>query len=309
MQKHIQQFLTALLTEKQYSQHTIDNYRRDLDKFATYCEAQSVSLALIEQHDIRMFIARLHRKGLKSKSIQRVLSSLRSFFNFLIKYQIAKNNPALDVRAPKAEKRLPKTLDADQLGQLLDSKPDAGLKPKQLALWWRDQCLMELFYSSGLRLSELASLNINTIDQKSQTVTVTGKREKDRMVPVGTQAIRALQTWLLHRDILKPDITDDNHKLALFISQQGKRLHNRSIQKRLTHQAKTRGLEQHLHPHMLRHSFASHMLESSSDLRAVQELLGHSDISTTQIYTHLDFQHLAKIYDKAHPRAQKKKES
>ncbi len=239
-------------------------------------------------------VAGMHRQGIGSHSLQRKLSSLRSFYNFLIRKRKLKNNPALDIRAPKGAKKLPDTLDTDTLSQLLNIPPDSILAI-------RDRAIMELFYSSGLRLSELADLNLVSIDLQERSLRATGKGDKERLLPIGRKAIEALELWLAKRDnMAKSD------KTALFVSMRGKRISTRSIQERLNYWRKKQGLEQHIHPHKLRHSFASHILESSGDLRAVQELLGHADISTTQIYTHLDFQHLANVYDKAHPRARRK---
>jgi integrase/recombinase XerC len=227
-----------------------------------------------------------------------MLSAIRSFYQYLIRQGLADNNPAQAVQAPKAEKRLPSTLDVDQMNALLDhTEPNTFVAT-------RDRAIMELFYSSGLRLAELAELNLRDIDFGDQLVHVTGKGQKDRVCPVGSQAIKALQDWLAKRDQ-----TGFFDQPAVFITQQGRRLGVRSIQKRLSFWGKKHGISDHVHPHRLRHAFASHMLESSGDLRAVQELLGHADISTTQIYTHVDFQHLAKVYDSAHPRAKKRSDS
>jgi integrase/recombinase XerC len=238
-----------------------------------------------------------HRRGKGGTSIQRMLSSLRTFYRFLLREGLAKDNPADGIRAPKSAKRLPKTLDQEQVGHLLDSNAEDD----PLAL--RDQAMMELIYSSGLRLAELVSLDIDTIDFRDGEMVVTGKGSKSRMLPVGAPAIAAVRAWIALRTTL---IKDLNEK-ALFVNARGGRVSARTVQQRLARAAKLRGLDQHLHPHMLRHSFATHMLEASGDLRAVQELLGHANLSTTQVYTHLDFQHLASVYDGAHPRAQRKK--
>jgi len=220
---------------------------------------------------------------------------LRSFYQFLIRKHQLKNNPAIDIRAPKTARTLPDTLDADTLTQLLEIPGDSILAI-------RDRAIMELFYSSGLRLSELVNLDTCDIDLNENILRATGKGNKTRILPIGRKAAEALNNWLQQRVILAKV-----EEQALFVSQRGSRISTRSVQQRLNYWRKKQGLEQHIHPHKLRHSFASHILESSGDLRAVQELLGHADISTTQIYTHLDFQHLAKVYDKAHPRARKKK--
>ena len=240
-------------------------------------------------------MAKRHRQEISGKTIQRELSSLRSLFNYLLREGLAENNPAQGIKAPKVKRKLPATLDIDQLSSLLDVTDDNPLSLRDLAI-------LELLYSSGLRLAELVSINLQDIDLKSAQLEVTGKGAKTRQVPIGRKAIEALQQWIKVRgNIAKPE------EQALFVSKLGKRIHPRTIQQRLKQWALKHGASRSVHPHLLRHSFASHMLESSGDLRAVQELLGHADISTTQIYTHLDFQHLANVYDKAHPRARRKK--
>ena len=291
----ISSFINYLTFERQLSTNTIENYQRDLKKFSRYCFEQHLdNINAVDSHTVRQFIAQLHRRGIGGKTIQRNLSSLRSFFNYLLKEKKARHNPALGISAPKSARKLPKTLDTEQVNFLLSFK-----NKDPLAI--RDKAIMELLYSSGFRISELASLNINTIDFKNGSVSVTGKGNKTRLLPVGKMAIKATQDWLhIRQDWANAD------EPALFINKQGKRLQIRSIQKRLTQWGVRQQLDDSLHPHKLRHSFASHLLESSGDLRTVQELLGHSDISTTQIYTHLDFQHLAKVYDKTHPRSKKK---
>ncbi len=292
---HTQQFQDYLEYEKQYSKHTLSGYKRDLEQFQIWLKKnQCDNILKADNLHIRNWVAGMHRQGIGSHSLQRKLSSLRSFYNFLIRKRKLKNNPALDIRAPKGAKKLPDTLDTDTLSQLLNIPPDSILAI-------RDRAIMELFYSSGLRLSELADLNLVSIDLQERSLRATGKGDKERLLPIGRKAIEALELWLAKRDnMAKSDET------ALFVSMRGKRISTRSIQERLNYWRKKQGLEQHIHPHKLRHSFASHILESSGDLRAVQELLGHADISTTQIYTHLDFQHLANVYDKAHPRARRK---
>jgi integrase/recombinase XerC len=288
----IQQYIDNLANIRRLSPHTVSNYQRDLNQCADFF-AERAPFSL-EQHDIRLLANTLHRKGLSGKSLQRKLSSIRQFYDFFIKQRISNKNPALGISPPKSPRKLPKAIDADQLTHLLNYEADDWFSS-------RDKAIVELLYSSGLRLGEIASCNINSIDFKARSITVTGKGNKQRLLPVGRKAISAIEAWLKERPN-KPIIDDE----ALFLSQQGKRLSHRSIQQRLKKLGLERGANQQLHPHLLRHSFASHILESSSDLRAVQELLGHSDISTTQIYTHLDFQHLAKTYDAAHPRAKKK---
>lgn len=276
---------------RRLSSHTVSNYQHDLIEAANFFHNQLPFT--LTQHDIRQLAAKQHRKGLASKSIQRKLSSLRQFYTYFIKQQLTIHNPALGIKPPKIARKLPKVMDTDQLSQLLDYSAEG---------WHsiRDKAMVELFYSSGLRLAEIANLNINDVLLMEQTVSVVGKGNKQRIVPLGRFAKKAIQEWL---DV-RSTVACEHH--ALFISQKGLRISHRNIQQRLALLAQERGAQQSLHPHMLRHSFASHLLESSGDLRAVQELLGHSDISTTQIYTHLDFQHLAKTYDAAHPRAKKK---
>ena len=291
----IGRFLTHLSSERRLSRHTDENYRRDLKLVAEYCDRASISdwRSLDSQH-IRSFAANEFRRGQSPRTIQRRLSALRSFCNYLIREAELKANPADQVQAPKARKRLPETLDADQMSRLLTFRTDDTLSV-------RDKAIMELFYSSGLRLSELVDLDLADVDLRDRTVRVTGKGNKTRMVPIGRFAVDALVAWLKERSAIAAAGED-----ALFVSQRGGRLLQRAVQVRIDRWAKLQGLGVHLHPHMFRHSFATHLLESSQDLRAVQELLGHANISTTQVYTHLDFQHLAKIYDQAHPRARRK---
>lgn len=290
-------FLDYLRHQRRVSPHTLSNYQRDLGKLHDYCNtAQLGEWDSLRDHHIRAFIARLRRNNLSPRSIQRTLSAVRSFYNYLQRQGLAKINPANDVSAPKQQRPLPALLDVDQTAQLLNIKSDAPLH-------LRDRAMMELIYSSGLRLSELVNLDLNNIDLSDQTVRVIGKGNKERMLPVGRFAIAALHAWLAVRSGMVA--VDEN---AIFVNNRGRRISQRMVQLRMKEWAIKQGVNSQLHPHMLRHSFASHLLESSSDLRAVQELLGHADISTTQIYTHVDFQHLAAVYDKAHPRAKKKKE-
>lgn len=288
-------FLQHLTTERRLSAHTDSNYRRDLESFARYCERQGVAdWPDVDSQHVRGFAAAEFRGGHAPRTIQRRLSALRSFFNFLLREAVLKTNPAVGVSAPKAPRRLPVTIDADQMARLLSFRADEQLDR-------RDKAIMELFYSSGLRLSELVDLDLAGLDLVDRTVRVTGKGGKTRIVPVGRHAAEALTAWLHERSTLaRPGET------AVFVAKHGGRLRQRAIQLRITLWAKRQGLGVHLHPHLFRHSFASHLLESSQDLRGVQELLGHANIATTQIYTHLDFQHLAKIYDQAHPRARRK---
>jgi integrase/recombinase XerC len=294
----VPRFIAHLSNERRLSTHTDSNYRRDLVLFLAYCDKQGLDdWTQIDSQHVRMFAAAEFRRGQAPRSIQRRLSAVRSFCNFLIRETVLKANPALEVQAPKAKKRLPATLDVDQMTQLLTFRTD-----EQLGL--RDKAIMELFYSSGLRLSELTDLDLHDVDLRDQTVRVTGKGNKTRIVPVGRHAVEALTRWLRERTTLATA-----GEMALFVSQTGTRLRQRAIQLRIGSWAQRQGLGVHVHPHMFRHSFATHLLESSQDLRGVQELLGHANISTTQVYTHLDFQHLAKIYDAAHPRAKRKRPS
>ena len=289
-------FLAQLTIEKRASQYTVKSYKRDLNCLSTYCESKSISLWTdLKQTDIRSYIASRHRQGLSSTSLQRELSAIRSFFNFLLKNQLTDNNPGQYIKAPKKTRKLPKTLDVDQIKSLLEAGTNSTIEIRDLAMF-------ELFYSSGIRLSELAQLNLTDIDLTDKSLMVrSGKGGKSRMLPIGSKAVVAINTWLEHR--IKSITSTET---ALFISTSGTRLGQRSIELRLKQWCKKKGIAENIHPHMLRHSFATHLLESSQDLRAVQELLGHSNISTTQIYTHLDFQHLADVYDRAHPRAKRK---
>ncbi len=291
------QFLQHLRSERNYSPHTLQGYRRDLNRFAREAELNdSAPIESIDAAMIRGTLAPLRQANYSARSIQRYLSSLRSFFRYCLKHRWIKVNPASDIKAPKTPRPLPKTLDVDQAKQLLDS----AVGDSWIAV--RDLAMMELLYSSGLRVAELAGIELNDISPGEGTVKVTGKGGKSRIVPIGATALAALQKWNQHRrNIAQPGQTH------LFLGKSGNPLSIRSIQKRLELAGLKLGAEQRLHPHLFRHSFASHMLESSGDLRSVQEMLGHSNISTTQIYTHLDFQHLARVYDQAHPRAGRKK--
>ena len=290
------EFIRHLASEKRHSPRTCESYQRDLRRLAGWLSQSGLTAwHRVTNHDLRRYVATLSREGLSGRSIARHLSATRRFYQFLLREKLASDNPALDIRAPKSGRRLPRVADVDQLNHLLDCQPDDPLEV-------RDLCMFELMYSSGLRLAELASLNLDTVDLRGGEVRVLGKGGKERLLPVGRKAIAAIQAWLQHRAALASD-----GEAALFVSQRGERLSHRSIQARLSRWGISRGADQKLHPHMLRHSFASHMLESSGDLRAVQELLGHADIATTQVYTHLDFQHLARVYDRSHPRARRDK--
>jgi integrase/recombinase XerC len=292
----IGRYLAHLRTERRLSPHTEAAYRRDLDALVAYCDSERITgWKQIDNFHVRTFAAREHRDGLGPRSVQRRLSAVRGFFNYLIREKVIEANPAADIRAPKAAKRLPKTLDVDQVASLLERKPTD-------ALTRRDHAMLELLYSSGLRLAELAGLDVTDLDLADRTVRVLGKGSKTRILPVGKQAAAALRTWLADRAALVK-----GGGSALFVGQKGRRLGARAIQRRIGRWAAASGLNVPVHPHLFRHSFATHLLESSRDLRGVQELLGHADISTTQVYTHLDFQHLARIYDESHPRARRRK--
>ena len=276
------------------SPNTLAAYRRDLAQFARY-HASLPPGSLVDVHVMRGFLAWLHRAGLAPRSIARTLSAVRGLYAFLVRQRVVADNPVLGLRAPKAPHRLPRVLDVDQANRLLDANPTSLEEVRDLAMW-------ELAYSSGLRVSELVGLDLAALDLVAGEARVLGKGRKERVVPVGRAANGALQAWLGQRSAWLGEACD-----AVFITPRGRRIGVRAVQLRLKQWAQRQGIEGRLHPHMLRHSFASHLLESSGDLRAVQELLGHSDIRTTQIYTHLDFQHLARVYDAAHPRARLKK--
>lgn len=285
-------FLSHLAHERRLSPHTVAAYRRDVE--ALFRQAGATPLDELSVHHIRRFLGQLHARGLAGKSAARVLSAWRTFFRWLARDHGFARNPCDGLRAPRAQKKLPAVLSPDAASRLMQVEADTPL-----AL--RDAAILELFYSSGLRLSELVGLKVQDLDFASGEVRVTGKGAKTRVVPVGRFALEALSRWLAVRNTwAAPDVA------ALFVSRQGQALHPRTVQARVAYWAKRLALGQHVHPHMLRHSFASHVLQSSGDLRAVQEMLGHANISTTQVYTHLDWQHLAKVYDAAHPRARKK---
>jgi integrase/recombinase XerC len=306
--RDIERFLAHLRTERRVSPHTLDGYARDLALFARFCALERLTgWTRVDSFHVRGFAAQRHRAGIAARSIQRELSAVRTFFRFLIREGRSSANPAADIRAPRGQKRLPATLDADQMARLLQDGPSAARdrvsQPRVGAplLDVRDRAVMELLYSSGLRLAEIVALDLVDLDLKDRTVRVTGKGSKTRIVPVGRQATAALAGWVSARAQLA-----ELAETAVFVGRNGQRLGARAIQMRVERWARRQGLDVHVHPHMFRHSFASHLLESSGDLRGVQELLGHANISTTQVYTHLDFQHLARVYDAAHPRAKKK---
>lgn len=301
----IERFCRHLGSERRLSTHTTAAYRADLDALARHLERQRLgSWGDVDTVQIRAFAAAEHAGGLGGRSIQRRLSAVRSFFSYLQREGGARHNPAGDVRAPRASKRLPATLDVDQMASLLALRTDDPLAT-------RDKAIMELFYSSGLRLGELVGLNRGDIDLRDATVRVLGKGGKTRIVPVGREARAALEAWLGVRAAYAPAGEGASGggkpgQTALFLGRTGRRLTPRAVQRRVELWARRAGLPIHVHPHLFRHSFATHLLESSADLRGVQELLGHADIGTTQIYTHLDFQRLASVYDAAHPRARRR---
>jgi integrase/recombinase XerC len=296
LQEEIGAFLRYLREVRQLSPHTLSGYRRDLESLQRWCDAQrKYHAGQLQESDIRQWVSQSHRRGLAGGSIQRSLSAVRSFFNYLGRERGRPRNPAASVPAPRKPRRLPHTLDADQVERYLSVTDDTPLAR-------RDRAMAELFYSSGLRLAELAAVDVGDIDRNSRLLTVTGKGNKSRTVPVGTVALAAIERWL---EVRPP--AEGEGAAALFTSSRGRRISRRNIQARLRLLGHRAGMSREVHPHMLRHSFASHLLESSGDLRAVQELLGHANISTTQIYTHLDFQHLSKVYDAAHPRARRRK--
>jgi integrase/recombinase XerC len=298
--ERIERFLSHLNIERRLSTHTVAAYRHDLLTLAGFCEGRKVQRwSALNNFQVRAFAAAEHAGGIAPRSIQRRLSAVRSFYEYLMREGHAKNNTALEVRAPKSKKRLPATLDADQMARLLDFRASDSLSA-------RDKAMMELFYSSGLRLSELVGLQVAAVDLQDRTVRVLGKGNKTRIVPVGRYAIEALTRWLAERTALMGDRPTGADGGAVFVGKSGRPLSVRAVQLRVGLWARRRGLSMHVHPHMFRHSFATHLLESSGDLRGVQELLGHADISTTQVYTHLDFQRLASVYDAAHPRARRR---
>jgi len=291
-------FLDYIGNIRRLSPRTLSAYERDLADFRTWLSAEGVvDFPTVDVHHVRSWAASQRRRGQSGRSIQRRLSAVRSLFRFLIREYRLSHNPADEVTAPKSPRRLPATLDTDQAAALMAI-------PGETPLGRRDRAVVELFYGAGLRLAELAALDLDAVDFADGTVRVTGKGSKTRIVPTGRKAEAAIRDWLKDRaGMANADCQ------ALFVSQRGTRLSHRNIQARLAHWARKLGMEVPAYPHLLRHSYASHLMESSGNLRAVQELLGHADISTTQIYTHLDFQHLARTYDKAHPRARRRKPS
>lgn len=292
----LERYAQHLRHERRLSPHTIDNYLRDLRQLSEFCDRQGITeWQALQAPQVRAYVAWRHRSGIGGSSLQRELSAIRSFFNYLLREGAAGHNPAQDIPAPKSPRVLPQTLDVDQTARLLEIPGDDDDAV-------RDRAIMELMYSSGLRLAELIGLDCHDVDMTDATVRVTGKGAKTRVLPIGRKAHAALQAWLLRRHLQKGAAGTT----ALFLGRGGRRIAARTVQERLRRHALAQGLAVPVHPHMLRHSFASHLLQSSGDLRAVQEMLGHASITTTQIYTHLDFQHLAKVYDAAHPRAKQK---
>lgn len=287
-------FLAHAADEAGLSPATIDAYRRDLERLESWCRERDIGrIESLDSADVRGFAASEHRRGLSPRSVQRRLSGLRRFFRYLRREKIITGDPSQGVRAPRVRRKLPEVLDVDQVLALLDI-------PEEDELATRDRAMLELFYASGLRVSELAGLNWDRLDLDQGLVRVLGKGRRERIVPVGRHAVRALKQWRrIHATAAGIE------QPRVFTSLKGRPLGVRAIQKRVAYWSRRQGLDQNVHPHQLRHSFASHILESSGDLRAVQELLGHANLATTQIYTHLDFQHLAKVYDETHPRARK----
>ncbi len=290
--KLLKDFLGHLANERRLSKNTVLSYERDLVELLAL--AADIPLARLQTHHLRRFVSQSHARGLDGRSLARMLSAWRGFYRYLARDHGYTHNPCIGLRAPKSKKILPQVLSPDEAGRLMEI-------PGEDVLATRDKAIFELFYSSGLRLSELTSLAPADIDFSDATVRVTGKGSKTRVIPVGGHALRAVQAWLAAR---APLVAAGGE--ALFVSRNGTRLTPRAVQYRIKRRALQLGLNSNLHPHVLRHSFASHVLQSSGDLRAVQEMLGHASISTTQVYTHLDFQYLAKVYDAAHPRAKRK---
>ena len=288
----VEDFLAHLSVERRMSAHTLDAYRRDLTALSAWSSTHGIEVMAVHAEQLRAFVAAEHRRGLSPKSLQRRLSACRSCYGWLLKQGRIAANPATAIRAPKAPRKLPQVLDADEMTRLVEVPTDS-------ALGRRDRAMLELFYSSGLRLSELCSLRWRELDLGEGLVRVTGKGDKTRLVPVGSHARAALAEWKAE--------SAASQDAPVFPGRAGAPISPRAVQLRLRHLARQQGLWKRVYPHLLRHSFASHVLESSGDLRGVQELLGHADIATTQIYTHLDFQHLAKVYDAAHPRARRKR--
>ena len=291
----IEQFTQHLEKERRVSAHTVFNYRRDLEKLDGYLEDHTITRwKEVKSVMAKGFAGESYRNGLSSASIARMLSAARTFYRYLLREKKVQNNPFDGVSAPKSARKLPKTLTAEQVIKLVEIPGD-----DTLAL--RDRAILELFYSSGIRLQELVGLNVSDINLSEGIMRVLGKGSKNRILPIGSKAVAALKKWLTRRQDWA-----STQESALFVTHKGRRPAARTIQQRIQVRAVQQGMPMGVHPHMLRHSFATHVLESSGDIRAIQELLGHAKLSTTQIYTHLDFGHLSKAYDRAHPRAKRK---
>lgn len=291
----VDRFLAHLRDERRLSPHTVSGYGRDLAALASFAhEAGLRDWDAVDHHRVRDFAARSHRRGLSPASVARRLSSVRGFYRWLSREGMAQHNPGEGVAAPKQRRRLPETLSVDQIERLMAF-------PVSDAVAARDLALMEMLYSSGLRLAEVCSLDVSDLDLREGSLRVTGKGAKTRVLPVGSKAIEAVRRWLKERAGMAG--VDET---ALFVGRRGARISSSAVGKLIKDRARQQGIPQNVHPHLFRHSFATHMLEASGDLRAVQELLGHADISTTQVYTHLDFKRLAEVYDAAHPRAKRK---
>lgn len=303
-QTPLQRFLDYLKLERGYSKQTLLTYQQQLTKIATAWQAHPEIAKngwyAVSEKQVQQQLLQFRKDGLSARSLSLAASALRSFYRYAQHSSQLEHNPARHLKLPKASKTLPKQLEIEQLSQLLSFDTSEDI------LACRDKAILELFYSSGLRLAELVALNLEHLQLSNAQVTVIGKGNKERLLPVGSKALRALREWLVQRPALLTGDTPTEDQSALFLSIEHRRISPRQVRQRVLHWAKQQGLGQHLYPHMLRHSFASHLLQSSSDLRGVQELLGHANLSTTQVYTHLDFQHLAKVYDSAHPRARKK---
>ncbi|KKO43891.1 site-specific tyrosine recombinase XerC [Arsukibacterium ikkense] len=301
-QRDLEHYLSYLRFERGYASRTLQTYRQQLCLLAGSVAANAADFSWQQQTEssLQTYLASGRRRGLSARSLALTVAALRGLYRYLQQQQQVSDNPAQYLTVPKPKAKLPKNLDIDTLQHLLsfDSSSDV--------LACRDKAMLELFYSSGLRLAELVGANINDIDWREQLIRVRGKGSKERQIPIGSVALAALQQWRSQRPLLLGNATPEADQNALFLSKQQQRISARQVRQRVNHWAKVQGLGQQLHPHMLRHSFASHVLQSSGDLRAVQDLLGHANLSTTQVYTHLDFQHLAAVYDNAHPRARKK---
>lgn len=297
LQQPINDFLDYLRVERQYSANTLNGYRRNLQMLHDFLLAQSLlRWSDVTTQHLQQWLNKLHRQGIKPRTLAQKASSVRSLFHFLVRRQGLPQDPSRQIQLPKLPRPLPKSLDVDAVDALLRVPGDDGMA-------CRDQAILELFYGCGLRLSELTSLDVGDVDHAGQHLRVTGKGSKDRLLPVGRKALAALARWLP----IRQQWLGSRVESALFISQRGRRLSGRTVEQRVARAASQIGLDDRVYPHKLRHAFATHLLEASGDLRGVQELLGHANLSTTQVYTHLDFQHLAQVYDGSHPRAKRDK--